>query len=187
MKTVRGDNLEKIIENVAHMYKHQGKALIFKRPVEKSFTGGYNNKPVQVKYLAKAGVDFNGMLCGTGQFIAFEAKEIKTKTTKNFNLNLLQQHQFEFLKFVDTGGGVAFLLIHFADYERNVFFRVPVEYLENHMKGFKARQKKTGAKFRTVIECVGILDFDDMMDAGLELPKNKNNVYVDILGGLNNE
>lgn len=176
----RGDKLETIIENVAHMYRHQKKAMLFKRPVDKAVVGG------KVKYLAKAGVDFNGMLCGSGRFIAFEAKEITTKTTKNFNLKLLHQHQYEELKYIHDQGGIAFLLLHFNDGVRNDFFRVPVGYLEEQLIGFKARQIRNNTRktVQTVVECEGVLNYSDMVERGYTVAKNANNVYVDILGGI---
>lgn len=174
----RGDKLETIIENVAHMYRHQKKAMLFKRPVDKAVVGG------KVKYLAKAGVDFNGMLCGSGRFIAFEAKEITVQKTTNFNLNLLHQHQYEELKYIHDNGGLAFLLIHFNDGKRNEFFRVPVPYIQENLKGFNAKQYKDGKRLRTFIKCEGVLNYSDMVERGYTVAKNANNVYVDILGGI---
>ncbi|WP_248498681.1 Holliday junction resolvase RecU, partial [Staphylococcus aureus] len=148
------ETLEKIIESVAHMYRLQNRAYIFKRPVEKSFVKGRSVGGVvvgsKINYHGKAGVDFNGFICGKGQFIGFETKQIKT--TKNFSLQLLHQHQLEELQFIQKGGGLSFLLIHFLDKERNDFFLVPVDYIVEHNKGFKVRRKKEGQKYKVVHE-----------------------------------
>lgn len=170
------ETLEAIVENVAKMYRLQNRAYIFKRPVEKSFARG------KVIYHGTAGVDFNGFLCGSGRFIGFEAKQMKTG--KNFNLKYLHRHQVEELQYIHKNGGIAFLLIHFLDGERNDFFRVPVEYLNDHIKGYDARRKKDGKRVKIVYECKGVLYYEDLIENGFLLEKNKSNVYVDILGGL---
>ena len=175
MRQVRGDDLETIIERVALMYRHQKVALIFKRPVEKRISNG------EVRYMAKAGVDFNGMIYGTGQYIAFEAKEIKTKT-KNFNLSHMQKHQYQELQFIHEGGGLAFLLIHFS--QVNEFYRVPFEHIESVFKGFTHRNMKVGKRYKLREECSGVIEYETIKALGYELPKNKHNVYVDILEGV---
>lgn len=183
--TARGESLERIIENVAHMYKLKKKAYIFKRAVEKKFVQGQavGGKVVGggVKYMEKGGVDFNGFLFGTGRYIGFEAKQVGTKT---FNLSKLQQHQFEELKMIRDNGGLAFLLIHFNGHGQNDFFRVPVWYVEANCLGFKVRRKKKGSRYTFVYEGVGDLQPEAMKAQGFLLEKNKNNVYVDLLGGI---
>lgn len=176
MRQIKGEDLEAIIERVALMYRHQKVAMIFKRPVEKKLISG------KLVYTAKAGVDFNGMIYTTGQFVGFEAKEIKTKKIKNFNLAHMQKHQYQELQFIHEGGGVAFLLVHIS--QSNEFFRVPFPYLETVFKGFTQRPKKVGKKYVIAEECSGVVLYDDLKRLGYELPKNKNNVYVDILEGM---
>ena len=173
------ETLEAIIEQVAKVYQMQNRAYIFKRPVEKTFQRG------QVVYMGKAGVDFNGMLCGSGRFIAFETKQMKS--AKNFNLQLLHKHQIEELQYIQKNGGLAFLLIHFLDVNRNDFFRVPVDYVSIKVQGYNVRRKKEGKKVKIVHECKGVLNYEELIAEGFMLQKGKGNVYVDIIGGLEDE
>ncbi len=170
------ETFEAIIEQVSKVYRLQNRAYIYKRPVEKSLIKG------ELIYKGKAGVDFNGFICGSGRYVAFETKQIKA--SKDFNLSHMARHQLEELLYIDTNGGIAFLLLHFFDRERNDFFRVPVDYVADRNKGYKVRRKKVGKKVQVVQECSGVLYYEDLIENGFMLERNKSNVYVDFLGGL---
>lgn len=186
--TARGEEFERIIENVAKVYRLQGRAYIFKRPVEKSFKEGKSigGRVVgsKVNYHGRAGVDFNGFLCGSGRFIAFEAKQV---STKDFNLQKLQRHQLEELKFIHQNGGLAYLLINFKNASTDQYFLVPYEYVAANVQGYSVRRKKQGSRVKVVEECVGVLHMLKLIEQGFGLKKNAANVYVDILGGVKDE
>lgn len=176
MQYARGMALESVVERAAQTYEHYGIAHIFKRATGMSING---------KFVAKAGVDFNGLLKG-GQYIGIETKEVKTK---NFNLQLIYEHQVKELRTIKRLGGLAFLLIRFSDTDE--YFMVPLGYVDRHLEGFKQQMRtgtknpKTGiAKMKVVSKGIGVLNREDMREHGFLIQKNQRNVYIDFLEGI---
>ena len=80
----------------------------------------------------KSLVDFVGLLEG-GRFIAFDAKETKSKTS--FPLKNIHQHQYEYLKMVDELGGIAFFMIHFTQIHEDKAFITPISLVKTYWEG----------------------------------------------------
>lgn len=77
------------------------------------------------------------MIHGSAIPLAFEAKETSKETNfplfrrqKGRDIELVQQHQRDFLANWEKGGGMAFVLINFSNL--NKCYRVPVDFIESY-------------------------------------------------------
>ncbi len=68
----KGRGFEKALEFVHMMYANRGIAYIEKKEVPKLV-----DKKGHVKYVAKTGFDYEGLMIGSGRFVCMEAKEHK--------------------------------------------------------------------------------------------------------------
>jgi recombination protein U len=116
---LRGNELEKAANKANISYRKADEALILKVP-----TGITITKHGAIPQ--KSTVDFVGILKG-GKFIAYDAKETKSKTS--FPLKNIHQHQYEYLKYANKLGGVAFFLIHFTTLYESKAFIVPMDLI----------------------------------------------------------
>lgn len=116
----RGKNLESRVRHTNLQYRKKNLALIL-----------YVEVPIKATrkglIATLSTVDFQGIISPSGQGIAFDAKECKTKTS--FPLSNIKQHQLEYLKMFEKMGGQAFFLIHFYEVFENRAFKTPVEFV----------------------------------------------------------
>ena len=122
---LKGNELEKNANKANLSYKKDNKALILKIPVPILYT--------QKGLVAQQStVDFAGLING-GQFIAFDAKETKSKTS--FPLSNIHQHQLNYLELVDKLGGLAFFMIHFKSVHADKAYITPLDLVRFYWYG----------------------------------------------------
>lgn len=130
-----GMAFEKRIETTNQLYSITGLATIQKIPTPTKNIKG------KIVYSEKSTVDFIGMISGDHveyiSPVAFEAKETSNKTnfplfrqSRGRDVELVPEHQREFLRNWEKGGGMAFVLIHFSNLE--TCYRVPVDFIESY-------------------------------------------------------
>lgn len=136
----RGMFLERVIDISNKQYLERNLALINKIPTPTSI----NKKKGTARYTQKSTVDFTGV--ANGKFIAFDAKEVKSK---RFDFSRLQPHQEQYLKQARSQKGLAFLIILFTSdnecYRLNIeeYIRLKQEMNENGRKSIPLEWFKT--------------------------------------------
>ena len=123
-----GMTLESDIESSNTYYLVNDIAVIHKKPtpvqvVNVSYPARNKAKITEAYYKTPSTTDFNGIY--KGHYIDFDAKETNSKTSmplKNIHL-----HQIEHLRQVDQHGGIAFLIVHFKQYDE--YYILPSEIL----------------------------------------------------------
>ncbi|MBC8436913.1 Holliday junction resolvase RecU [bacterium] len=114
------NQLEKRANKANLNYRRAKDALILKVPTPIIYTAkGLIAKP--------STVDYTGVVEG-GQFLAFDAKETKIKTS--FPLANIHDHQLQYLEYVEDLGGIAFFLIHFKELYTDQAFITPLEIVK---------------------------------------------------------
>ena len=106
-----GKQFEQMIEQANHVYKLQGKALVFKSEPSVKTIRGQAGKIVKTIYAEANGLDYFGTLAG-GKGIFFEAKQTKGKS---FPLKNIKPHQAETIRTLDKLQTTTFLLVRFSD------------------------------------------------------------------------
>ena len=122
---LKGNELEKSAARANVAYKKNNKALILKIPVPILYTK--NGLVAQ-----QSTVDFAGLIHG-GQFIAFDAKETKSKTS--FPLSNIHQHQLNYLEIVQNLGGISFFLVHFKELHADKAYITPLSLVQFYWHG----------------------------------------------------
>ncbi len=123
-----GMTLESDIETTNTYYLVNNIAVIHKKPtpiqvVNVSYPARNKAKIVEAYYKTPSTTDFNGIY--KGHYIDFDAKETNSKTS--MPLKNIHEHQIDHLKQVDEHGGIAFLIVHFKQY--NEYFLLPSSVL----------------------------------------------------------
>lgn len=142
---LRGSHLEDLINLANERYRHQGLGLIQKIPtpitpinIEK------DTRHITLAYFdQKSTVDYIGVIQSVP--VCFDAKECRTD---RFPLQNVHQHQMDFMADFEKQGGVAFLLIFYA--EREEFYYLPFRRLINYWH----RKEQGGRKSMTFDEVV---------------------------------
>lgn len=141
----RGMNLERKLDQSCRQYELMKVAKIFKRPVEKKVING------KLKYMSKAGVDYNGTIRG-GRAVSFDAKE--NKKLNLFPLDSVHVHQYEELRDMAELGGIAFLIVSFV--ELGKMYLLPFDVIERHWTGITKQKRGKGSIPLAIIEAEGI-------------------------------
>jgi recombination protein U len=123
-----GMTLENDIETTNQYYLINNVAVIHKKPtpiqvVGVSYPARNKAKIVEAYYKTPSTTDFNGIY--KGKYIDFDAKETNSKTS--MPLKNIHMHQIEHLKQVASHGGIAFLIVHFKQY--NEYYILPSHIL----------------------------------------------------------
>lgn len=121
-------DLEKETIIACEYYRKIKKALIHKvptpiHPVKVDYKSG---KITLAFFEKKSTVDFIGNY--KGKHIAFDTKETKVKT--RFDLSLVEDHQYQYLKQNYEQGGISFLIVSFITL--GDIFLLPFELLSNY-------------------------------------------------------
>jgi len=111
--------LEQELNKTNLRYRRANQALILKIDVPIRLT----NKGM---IAAQSTVDYQGLLQG-GKTIAFDAKMCQSKTS--FPLKNIHQHQLEYLKAIDSLGGMSFFLIQFQTLYDEAF-KTPIDFID---------------------------------------------------------
>lgn len=137
-----GMTLESDIEATNTYYLHEKIAVIHKKPtpvqvVTVSYPGRNKAKITEAYYKTPSTTDFNGLY--KGHYIDFDAKETNSKTS--MPLKNIHPHQIEHLRAVDAHGGIAFLIVHFKQYQ--AYYLLPIDVL---IPFWDSKQDKSGRK-----------------------------------------
>ena len=119
MKT---NQLEKRANKANLKYRKNQRALILKVPTPILYTA-------KGLIAQQSTVDYTGLIEG-GTFLAFDAKETKVKTS--LPLANIQDHQIQYLEYVEELGGIAFFLVHFKEVHKDEAFVVPLDIVKYH-------------------------------------------------------
>lgn len=130
----RGMSLEKVINESNDYYLSNDIALIHKKPipiqiVKVSYPSRQSAVIKEAYYKVPSTTDYNGIY--KGYHIDFEAKETQNKTS--FPLQNIHEHQIKHLIQVEEHGGIAFLIIHFKQYDEIYLLEA------SHVKAFYER------------------------------------------------
>lgn len=123
-----GMTLESDIDQSNTYYLNHDIAVIYKKPtpvqvVSVSYPARNKAKITEAYYKTPSTTDYNGIY--RGHYIDFDAKETNSKTA--MPLKNVHEHQIHHLKNVHKHGGIAFLIIHFKQY--NEYFLLPATVL----------------------------------------------------------
>ena len=122
---MRVNQLEKRANKANLNYRKAKEALILKVPVPILYTS-------KGLIAQRSTVDYTGLIKG-GKFIAFDAKETKSKTS--FPLSNIHDHQLNYLELVEELGGIGFFLIHFTQLYDNEAFVTPLSIVKKYWYG----------------------------------------------------
>lgn len=131
---LRGDAFEEIINMTNEKYLKEGLALIQKIPTPiKPIEIDSERHVITLGYFEqKSTVDFIGVMSGIP--VCFDAKECGKKSLPFSNIH---PHQVKFMSDFDQQGGIAFLLVHFTDYQET--YVLPVETLKKYYEDENGR------------------------------------------------
>ena len=137
-----GMTLESDIEQTNQYYLVNNIAVIHKKPtpiqvVNVSYPARNKAKIIEAYYKTPSTTDFNGIY--KGKYIDFDAKETNSKTS--MPLKNVHPHQIEHLRAVSKHGGIAFLIVHFKQY--NEYYLLPFDVLATY---WDSQHEKTGRK-----------------------------------------
>jgi len=133
-----GMTLEKDLEITNAYYLRENIAVIHKKPtpitvVDVSYPARNKAKIKEAYYQVPSTTDFNGIF--KGKYIDFDAKETNSKTS--IPLSNIHPHQVEHLRNIDNHGGIAFLIVHFKQFNEYYFlpFKVLISYWDMQKDG----------------------------------------------------
>ena len=138
----RGKTLEDDLNESNEYYLSRNIAVIHKKPVPIQIVNvNYPSRSAAViteaYFRTPSTTDFNGVW--NGQYIDFEAKETKSKTS--FPLQNIHEHQVEHMKSVMNQGGITFLIVGFSSLDR--YFVVPYDIIEAKWDRMKEGGRKS--------------------------------------------
>lgn len=102
----RGQAFENLIDYTNQVYKNKGIALINKRPTPMKIIGQTRGKQHLCVFDKKSTVDYDGIY--RGKPIVFEAKSTGLKRVP---LDIIADHQIEYLDQADNQGAISFLIV----------------------------------------------------------------------------
>ena len=125
-------DFEQLIISANEYYLQEKKAAIIKVPTSFKIVRGYNHKTKRSEVISafpeqKSTVDFAGQI--GNQPAWFETKSCSNKT--NFPLSKIEAHQLEWLRQVDSMGGIAFILFEIV--QHNAFYYMSYKQLKRFM------------------------------------------------------
>lgn len=133
-----GMTLEKDLEQTNQYYLRENIAVIYKKPtpitvVDVNYPARNKAKIVEAYYQTPSTTDFNGIY--KGNYIDFDAKETNSKTS--IPLSNIHPHQLEHLRSVHDHGGIAFLIVHFKQYNEYYYlpFNILIKYWDAQNNG----------------------------------------------------
>jgi len=123
----RGMLFEEAVNQSNLYYLEHGIAIIHKKPtpiqiVKVDYPARSAAVIKEAYYKLASTTDYNGVY--RGRYIDFEAKETRQKS---FPLKNLHEHQVKHMQQVRSHGGIAFVLLHFVQFDEIYF--IPIEKL----------------------------------------------------------
>ena len=160
----RGMTLESDINSSNKYYLDNDVAVIYKKPTPVKVTkvNYTSNKITEGYYEIPSTTDYNGIY--KGNYIDFEAKETKSKTS--FSLSNIHEHQIRHLIRIKNHGGISFIIIRFVtlgktyliftkDFEsyinNNDRKSIPLSYIED--KGYLIKER-----YNPILDYLSIID-----------------------------
>jgi len=143
----RGKGFESLLDMAHMVYTNQGVALIKKVEIPKI----WDRKAGIMKYAAKTGFDYEGVFCGTGRFIAIEAKESKKS---NLYVDLkgksgLKIHQIEAI--IKYGQANAFSGVLWSNLAVDTIFFLDWVFLKDFMEHKYNKDKHRGRPVKSIM------------------------------------
>lgn len=133
----RGMDLENDLNLTNQYYRDIDKAYIYKKPTPiKIVNVDYHSRKhatIKEAYFAEPSTtDYNGIY--EGNYIDFEAKETKSKTS--FSLDNIHPHQIKHLKAIINHNGISFLIIRFTNLDLTFLLMTEdfFSFLENNTR-----------------------------------------------------
>jgi recombination protein U len=141
----RGMNFEKMINQTNDFYLTNDIAVIHKKPipiqiVKVDYQKRSAAKIVEAYYKLPSTTDYNGIY--KGQYIDFEAKETKNKTS--FPIKNIHEHQVNHLNQCMRHGAIAFIIIYFSTLDR--IFLLDASYVIHFYERSKISRKSITLK-----------------------------------------
>ena len=149
----RGQSFEMLINIINTQYKHQGIALINKRPTPIKVLKSKGNKITMATFESKSTVDYDGTY--RGKSIAFEAKSTELS---RFPLEMLADHQLKYLIDSAKHGAISFLLVEFRKQQK--IFLCPIKFINEYY----VQQASGGRK------SIPLIDFETYLH---EVPRHR--------------
>lgn len=128
----RGQTFENLIDYTNNVYRNKGIALINKRPTPMKIIGKTRGKQHICTFAEKSTVDYDGIY--QGRAIVFEAKSVNLK---RLPLDIIPNHQIEYLEKADKQGAISFLIVEMRP-TRDIFLvtnRMLQKYVKEAEKG----------------------------------------------------
>lgn len=128
----RGQTFENLIDYTNNVYRNKGIALINKRPTPMKIIGKTRGKQHICTFAEKSTVDYDGIY--QGKAIVFEAKSVNLK---RLPLDIIPNHQIEYLEKADKQGAISFLIVEMRP-TRDIFLvtnRMLQKYVKEAEKG----------------------------------------------------
>lgn len=124
---LRGSGLEELINMANDVYAQKGLAIIQKIPTPITPVKiDKENGNISLAYFdQQSTVDYIGLVQGIP--VCFDAKET---TQKRLPLQNIHAHQIEFMEKWQKQEGIAFLLVHFRDFDE--YYYLPFNVLKNY-------------------------------------------------------
>lgn len=153
-----GMTLESDIDASNQYYLNQGIAVIHKKPtpiqvVDVSYPARNKAKIVEAYYKTPSTTDFNGIY--QGRYIDFDAKETNSKTS--MPLKNIHPHQIDHLRSVEKHGGIAFLIVHFKQY--NQYFVLPIQVILDYWDRQHADGGRKSIPYQAFLEHAHLIPF----------------------------
>lgn len=156
-----GMTLESDIDSTNIYYLNNNIAVIHKKPtpiqvVNVSYPARNKAKITEAYYKTPSTTDYNGIYLG--RYIDFDAKETNSKTS--MPLKNVHNHQIEHLKMVDEHNGIAFLIVHFKQY--NEYYLLPFKVLYEFWLNRNKADGRKSIPYETFRENAYLIPFNYM-------------------------
>jgi len=135
---LRGSTLEELLNMTHEAYRDKGLALVQKipTPITPLKIDSQNSTITLAYFDQKSTVDYIGVVQGIP--ICFDAKET---SQRYFPLKNIHSHQIDFMQAFERQKGLAFLLIHFQQYDE--YFYLPFDALKRYWDAAAAGGRKS--------------------------------------------
>ncbi len=157
----RGMMLESLINKTIVIYKRQEVGIFHKIHIPIKFSNIKNDSgKLRIDngfVVSKSTTDYYGIYKGI--FVAFEAKSTNLDALPLANI---KQHQSNYIRDIETHGGVAFYIVGFA--KLNEYFIVEQDLLDSLERKSLTIQEARNSCHSIELEYPGILDFASYID-----------------------
>ncbi|MDR0856924.1 MAG: Holliday junction resolvase RecU [Mycoplasmataceae bacterium] len=154
-KSNLGMYAEALMNRTCDFYKDRGIALIEKREIPIKITKNLNDSMIIGKLLKKSTVDYVGSVDGR----RFEI-EVKQTKNNNWSIDMLQEHQYNYLLSLKKFKIDGYVLVYFSQQEE--FYLLDIEWIHKTIQNQKTRtikyEKISSENKKIPITFPGIID-----------------------------